>query len=69
MTKSWEDTDESAALTCPGLYRRVWIYQRDQKIEMTIMGVFSHGRFRELLFGSKTVNMLAGSMVPLLLLR
>lgn len=44
-------------------------YQRDHAIQMTVMGAFGHGRLRELLFGSRTANILASSEVPLLLLR
>lgn len=44
-------------------------YQTEHNIQMTVMGAFGHGRLRELLFGSRTVNMLLQSVVPLLLLR
>lgn len=44
-------------------------YQQEQAIQMTVMGAFGHGRLRELLFGSRTANMLLQSVVPLLLLR
>ncbi|MEX1198716.1 MAG: universal stress protein [Pseudohongiellaceae bacterium] len=44
-------------------------YQQENDIQMTVMGAFGHGRLRELLFGSRTANMLLQSVVPLLLLR
>lgn len=44
-------------------------YQNQHEIDMTVMGAFGHGRMRELLFGSVTINMLCRSQVPLLLLR
>jgi len=44
-------------------------YQRDQQIDLTIMGAFSHNRFRDFLLGSFTAKMLAATNRPLLLLR
>lgn len=44
-------------------------YQHDHNIQLTVMGAFGHSRLRELLFGSRTANMLMQSEVPLLLLR
>lgn len=44
-------------------------YQKEQDIHMIIMGAFGHSRLRELVFGSRTINMLLKSSVPLLLLR
>ena len=44
-------------------------YQRDQQIDLTIMGAFSHNRFRDFLLGSFTAKMLASTNRPLLLLR
>ncbi len=44
-------------------------YQREKRIDMTVMGAFGHSRLRELLFGSTTAKMLSSSQVPLLLLR
>ncbi len=44
-------------------------YQRAHQIELTIMGAFSHNRFRDFLLGSFTAKMLAATRRPLLLLR
>ncbi len=44
-------------------------YQIDNDIELTLMGAFSHNRFRDLLLGSFTAKMLAATNKPLLLLR
>ena len=44
-------------------------YQRDNQIDLTIMGAFSHNRFRGFLLGSFTAKMLAATRRPLLLLR
>lgn len=44
-------------------------YQASHKIDMTIMGAFSHTRIHDLLLGSFTVKMLLNTRTPLLLLR
>jgi nucleotide-binding universal stress UspA family protein len=44
-------------------------YQAEHKIDMTLMGAFSHTRLRELLLGSFTAKMLLAARQPLLLLR
>ena len=44
-------------------------YQRDQQIDLTVMGAFSHNRFRGFLLGSFTAKMLGATRRPLLLLR
>lgn len=44
-------------------------YQIDNDIELTLMGAFSHNRFRDFLLGSFTAKMLAATNRPLLLLR
>jgi nucleotide-binding universal stress UspA family protein len=44
-------------------------YQIENDIELTLMGAFSHNRFRDLLLGSFTAKMLAATNRPLLLLR
>lgn len=44
-------------------------YQRDNQIDLTVMGAFSHNRFRGFLLGSFTANMLRATRRPLLLLR
>ncbi|MBV1910481.1 MAG: universal stress protein [Kangiellaceae bacterium] len=44
-------------------------YQAENDIELTLMGAFSHNRFRDLLLGSFTAKMLAATNRPLLLLR
>lgn len=44
-------------------------YQHEQKIDLTVMGAFSHNRLREMVFGSFTAKMLATTKKPLLLLR
>lgn len=44
-------------------------YQLENDIDLTLMGAFSHNRFRDLLLGSFTAKMLAATNRPLLLLR
>lgn len=44
-------------------------YQEQHAIDLTIMGAFSHTRFREILLGSFTLKMLLKTKKPLLLLR
>lgn len=44
-------------------------YQKEQNIELTIMGAFSHTRLHDILLGSFTVKMLLNTNNPLLLLR
>jgi len=44
-------------------------YQIENDIELTLMGAFSHNRFRDFLLGSFTAKMLAATKRPLLLLR
>ena len=44
-------------------------YQAEQDIDLTLMGAFSHTRFRELVLGSFTAKMLLKAKRPLLLLR
>jgi len=42
---------------------------REQKIDLLIMGAYSHSPLRSLLFGSKTSDLLRSAKVPTLLLR
>ncbi len=44
-------------------------YQAENAIDLTLMGDFSHGRFRKFLLGSFTAKMLAATQRPLILLR
>ncbi|KXS38294.1 universal stress protein [Modicisalibacter tunisiensis] len=44
-------------------------YQREQAIDLLIMGAYGHSRIRHLLVGSTTTAMLRSADVPLLLLR
>lgn len=44
-------------------------YQRDNGIDLMIMGAYGHSRIRQFLIGSTTTTMLRKSAVPLLLLR
>ncbi|AMX04226.1 universal stress protein UspA [Microbulbifer thermotolerans] len=44
-------------------------YQAEHKIDLTVMGAFSHNRLRDLLLGSITAKMLLSTQQPLLLLR
>ncbi len=44
-------------------------YQRQHKIDLTVMGAFSHSRIHDLLLGSITAKMLLNTHSPLLLLR
>jgi len=45
------------------------LYQRQEHIDLTVMGAFSHTRLRDLLIGSFTAKMLLNTEQPLLLLR
>lgn len=44
-------------------------YQEKNDIDMLVMGAYSHGRLRDLIWGSMTSKLLANSARPLLLLR
>ncbi len=44
-------------------------YQRQEQIDLTVMGAFTHHRIRDMLIGSFTVKMLLATEQPLLLLR
>lgn len=44
-------------------------YQRDQHIDLTLMGAFSHHKLRDMVLGSMTAKMLLGAQKPLWLLR
>ncbi len=44
-------------------------YQSENNIDLTVMGAFSHSRFRDFLLGSFTAKMLLATEKPLLLLR
>lgn len=44
-------------------------YQIENNIDLTVMGAFSHNRFRDFLLGSFTAKMLSATNRPLLLLR
>jgi len=44
-------------------------YQKDQGIDLIIMGAYGHSRIRHLLIGSTTTELMRRSAVPLLLLR
>lgn len=44
-------------------------YQREQEIDLTLMGAFSHTKLREIVLGSLTAKMLLGTNKPLWLLR
>lgn len=44
-------------------------YQLEQDIDLTLMGAFSHNKFRDFLLGSFTEKMLTATNRPLLLLR
>ena len=44
-------------------------YQREQNIDLTLMGAFSHTKLREIVLGSLTAKMLLGTNKPLWLLR
>lgn len=44
-------------------------YQRQNGIDMIVMGAFGRSRLREILFGSFTLKMLQHAQIPLLLLR
>ena len=44
-------------------------YQRENDIDLMIMGAYGHSRIRHLLVGSTTTAMIRRSAVPLLLLR
>jgi nucleotide-binding universal stress UspA family protein len=42
---------------------------RERRIDLLIMGAYSHSPLRTLLFGSKTSDLLRSSTIPTLLLR
>ncbi len=44
-------------------------YQREQHIDLTLMGAFSHHKLRDMVLGSMTAKMLLGANKPLWLLR
>jgi nucleotide-binding universal stress UspA family protein len=44
-------------------------YQKQEQIDLTVMGAFTHTRIRDMLIGSFTVKMLLNTDQPLLLLR
>lgn len=44
-------------------------YQDENNLDMTVMGAFSHGKLRNLFFGSFTLKMLEQNHKPVLLLR
>lgn len=44
-------------------------YQIENDIDLTVMGAFTHNRFRDFLLGSFTAKMLSATQRPLLLLR
>ncbi len=44
-------------------------YQREQNIDILVMGAYGHSRIRQFLLGSTTTNMLNNSDSPLLILR
>lgn len=44
-------------------------YVRNQEIDMLIMGAYSHSPLRNLLFGSKTSDLLRSAKIPTLLMR
>lgn len=44
-------------------------YQRDQKLDVLVMGAYGHSRIRQFLVGSTTTSMLNNSDSPLLILR
>src|SRR5690606_14456911 len=44
-------------------------YQRDNNIDLMVMGAYGHSRIRQFLVGSNTAKMVRLSDIPLLLLR
>lgn len=44
-------------------------YQERHKLDMTVMGAFSHGKLRSMFFGSFTLKMLQQNAKPVLLIR
>ncbi|HDY97555.1 MAG TPA: universal stress protein [Pseudomonas sabulinigri] len=44
-------------------------YQRDENIDLIVMGAYGHSRIRQFLVGSTTTGMLRNTQCPLLLLR
>ncbi|MDF1763137.1 MAG: universal stress protein [Oleibacter sp.] len=44
-------------------------YQRENDIDLMVMGAYGHSRIRQFFLGSHTRNMLSHSVIPLLLLR
>jgi len=66
-------TDVGIKVTCVQLEGEVdqvlANYQLENDIELTLMGAYSHNKFRDFLLGSFTAKMLAATNRPLLLLR
>jgi len=61
---------DAVAKRLPGKPEQVLCeYQKDQSIDMIVMGAFSHTLIHDLLLGSFTAKMLAYPQKPLLLLR
>lgn len=61
---------EAPAVILPGEPETVLSrYQKDNAIDLLIMGAYGHSRIRRLLIGSTTTAMLRKSEVPILLLR
>ncbi len=61
---------ETPALILPGEPENVLAgYQKENRIDLMIMGAYGHSRMRHLLVGSTTTAMIRKSKIPLLLLR
>jgi nucleotide-binding universal stress UspA family protein len=61
---------EAPAMILPGEPESVLSqYQKENQIDLLIMGAYGHSRIRQLLIGSTTTAMLRKSEIPILLLR
>ena len=61
--------DVTAALIQGAVEPALHQYQRDNDIELLVMGAYGHSRIRQFLVGSNTAKMVRMSDIPILLLR
>ena len=61
--------DVSTAIRSGEIEPTLHAYQREQQLDLLVMGAYGHSRIREFLVGSTTTKMLSTTTGPLLLLR
>ncbi|RUO58735.1 universal stress protein [Pseudidiomarina insulisalsae] len=59
----------TSALVAGDVEHSLHAYQREQAIDLMVMGAFGHSRIRQFLVGSTTMRMLQESVTPVLVLR